>query len=332
MIFIFHERVASTILLALQRLERRLHMDHPHYDAVKSALYNAQSGQGGEKYIDSTLSAIHIPIPHMIYPNFRLYEKYIPSTQIDILIFTSAYALVVEVKNWGGTITLQNTGQAIQEKNGVVRSMDCPIVQAEYYRENLLDWFHMNDIALPVHRVVIFPFASTLLIGAENRGVHFTKELPQIIRKLNKLPLQLHLNDFKSLSKKLQASNNPFARVDICEQYGILPSDLMKGFYCPHCHIQLHKKNSRHYVCPLCSSVPENPIHEIMIDWFTLFGDHVTNKDIRDLSGMGDSHRVHYFMKKSGFPSSGRNKGTVYHVNEKEKHQFLLKRINKVSK
>ena len=323
MIIIIYEREVPEKLVALQRLARRLPPDHPHFDHVKLALYNAQSGLGGEKYIDSTLFDMYFPIPHTIFPNYRLYEKYIPSTQIDILIITPAYALVIEVKNWGGTITFQNTGQAIQEKNGVVRSMDCPIVQAEYYRENLQDWFQLHDIVLPVHRVVIFPFASTLLRGAENRGVHFSKELPIIIRKLNKLPLQMDTKDFDLLSLKLHGANNTFANEKVCHKYGILPSMLTKGFFCTHCDIQLLKKNSRHYICPSCSAVPANPVLEIMLDWFTLFSNQVTNKNIRTLSGLVDSHRIQYFMKKSGFPSSGRNKGTVYHVNETEKEKYL---------
>lgn len=293
---------------------------------MKHALYNAQSGHGGEQYIDSVLANIHFPIPHFIFPNFRLIENYIPSTQIDILLLTSSYALVIEVKNWSGTITFQNTGQAIQEKNGVVRSVDCPIVQAEYYKENLLDWFLMNDIPLPVHRVVIFPYASTLLIGADNRGVHFSKELAKIIRKLNKLPAKLQLHQFEALSLKLQAANHPFATENICQHYGFHPSELMKGLYCSNCHNVLFKKNRRFYACKTCSTIPDNPIREAMIDWFTLFGNHVTNKDIRTLTGIDDSHKVKYLMKKTNFPSSGLNKGTVYHVNDEEKNKYLRKK------
>ena len=326
MISIFLERTVPAKLIALERVVRRLHHNHPQFDTVKQALYNAQSGHGGEQHIDSALASLHFTIPHLIFPNFRLKANHIPSTQIDILLLTSSYALVIEVKNWSGTITFQNTGQAIQEKNGILRSMDCPIVQAEYYKENLLEWFLMNDIPLPVHRVVIFPYASTLLIGADNRGVHFSKELPQIIRKLNKLPAQLQLQQFEALSIKLQAANQPFANENICQHYGIQPNELMKGLYCSNCHNQLFKKNRRYYACTKCSTIPENPIQEAMIDWFTLFGNHVTNKDIRMLTGIEDSYKVQYLMKKTSFPSSGLNKGTVYHLNEEEKNKYLRKK------
>lgn len=310
-------------LFALRRLIRRISINHPQHNSIHQELYNSNAGYSGEKYIDSVLKNIHFPIPHSIFPNFRLCEKNIPSSQIDILVFTPAYALVIEVKNWSGSISFQQTGQTIQTKDSIVRSMDCPIVQAEYYKENLKDWFHLKGINHPVHRVVIFPYASTILLGAEGRGVHFAKELPQIIRNLNKLPLLMNSNEFNSLSKKLIDVNKSFKRNTLCQQYGILPSELTQGVYCSHCDIQLYKKNSRHYVCPSCSIVSENPVKETMIDWFTLFDSHVTNKDVRLLSGILDSYRVQYYMKLSGFPFTGRNKGRVYHVNEYEKLLFL---------
>jgi len=322
-------RVMSAKLLALRRLHRRLSINHPKFVDVQQDLYNSKAGHGGEEYIDSVLSTIHFPIPHIILPNFRLQERNIPSTQIDILLITPAYALIIEVKNWAGIITFQDTGQVIQEKDGFVRSMDCPIVQAEYYQENLQDWFMNNAVPSTVHRVVIFPFASTILKNAENRGVHFAKELPSIIRRLNKLPVQLTNEQFNSLSLKLNASNRPFSDQSLCDKYGVLPSELSRGIYCLKCDGPLVKRTNRIYVCSHCLYIPDNPLYDVMMDWFTLVDSHITNKQLRLLSGVEVPYTVGYFMKKTNFPRSGKTKATVYHINNEEKNNFVLDRMKK---
>ncbi|WP_342542054.1 NERD domain-containing protein [Paenisporosarcina sp. FSL H8-0542] len=326
MIFIQLNRDIPAGLFSLRRLHRRLSVNHPQFTDINQDLYNSNAGHAGEAYIDSVLSTIHFPIPHILLPNIRIHEKDIPSTQIDILIFTTAYALIIEVKNWSGTISFQQVGQVLQTKDGIVRSMDCPTVQADYYVGNLLDWFVKHDTQLPVHRIVSFPFASTLLIGAENRGIHSAKELPIILRKLNKLPQQLTHYQFQTLSRKLQEANLPFEHATACQKYGIHPSDLLKGIFCPKCESRLLKKSNRVYVCSSCLHIPDNPFYDTMIDWFTLVGNQITNRQLRLFAGVDKSYTVGYFMKKSNFPYSGQNKGTIYHVNAEEMHRFLSKK------
>ena len=328
MIFIQIKREIPEGLFALRRLHRRISVNTPHFTDIKQDLYNSNAGHGGEAYIDSVLSTIHFPIPHIILPNIRLYEEDIPSTQIDILILTTAYALIIEVKNWSGTISFQQVGQVLQTKDGIVKSMDCPTVQADYYVGNLQDWFAKHDTNLPVHRIVSFPFASTLLIGAENRGIYFAKELPIVLRRLNKLPQQLTVFQFQTISKILQNANRPFKHGAVCQKYGIHPDDLLKGIFCPKCDCRLLKKSNRVYVCSTCLHIPDNPLYDTMIDWFTLVGNQITNQQLRLFSGVDKSCTVGYFMKKSTFPHSGQNKGTIYHVSVEEMHRFLTKNKN----
>lgn len=321
MIFIQLKREISTKLVALRRLHRRMSINHPQYIDVKRDLYNA--GYGGEEYIDSVLSTIHFPIPHTIFPNIRFLKKNIPSFQIDILVLTSAYALIIEVKNWGGKISFQDIGQVLQKKDHI-ESIDCPTIQPDYLRDNVQDWFNKHDFYLPVHRVVILPDASTMIYDAENRDIHFAKELPTIIRKLNNLPLQLREDQFFTLSRKISHANRPTESHSICQQYKILPSDLLKGIFCTKCNGPLIKESNRVYVCTYCLYIPDNPFYDVMVDWFTLIGNQISNRQLRFLSGIDASYTVGYFMKKSQFPHSGMNKGTVYHVNHHEQQKYLL--------
>ncbi|WP_017380225.1 nuclease-related domain-containing protein [Paenisporosarcina sp. TG-14] len=322
MIFIQIKKEISTKLVALKRLHRRMSINHPKYIDVKRDLYNAKAGHGGEEYIDSVLSSIYFPIPH-IFHNIRFLEKNIPSTQTDILVFTSAYALIIEVNNWSGKTTFQDIGQILQ-KNEHVESIDCPTIHADYFRDNLQDWFSKHDLHLPVHRVVIFPYASTINYCSENGDIHFAKELLAIVQKLNKLPIQLSEARFITYSKKISHANHPYASHSICQQYKIMPSDLLKGIFCTKCDGPLVKESNRIYVCAHCLHIPDNPFYDVMVDWFTLIGNQISNRQLRFLSGIDTSYIVGYFMKKSQFPHSGMNKGTIYHVNQQEQQNFIL--------
>jgi len=151
-----------------------------------------------------------------------------------------------------------------------------------------------------------------------------TKELPAINRKLNKLTLQLSDECFSTHSKKINPANVPFKSHSICQQYGVLPSDLIQGIFCSQCEGPMVKESNRIYVCSHCLYIPDNPFTDVMIDWFTLIGNQISNQQLRFLSGVESSHTVGWFMKNSQFPHSGKNKGTIYHVNQQEQQNFIL--------
>lgn len=115
----------------------------------------------------------------------------------------------------------------------------------------------------------------------------------------------------------------------ICQQYKILPSDLLKGIFCTKCDGPLIKESNRIYVCTHCLHIPDNPFYNVMVDWFTLISNQISNRQLRFLSGIEASYIVGYFMKNSQFPHSGMNKGLVYHVNQHEQQNFILQSKNR---
>lgn len=322
MIDIFYQRAESEKLLALRYLFRRLSITHPKYITVKHDLYNAEAGHAGEQFVDSIIKSIHFPLPYAVFPNLRLYEHGIPSTQIDILLITQSYALVLEVKNWAGDVTFQSIGQVHQKKPDVAKTMDCPTVQVETNRCHFMDWLTKHNVQLPVHKAVIFPHVTTVIHGAENREVLFSKELPLLIRKLNNLPIQITHNSFQNLCMKISQADKPYTENHFCKTYDLTDKDLLKGLFCEKCGQLLNKQSHRIYVCKLCMYIPDNPYKESMTAWFTLFKPLVQNKEIMNFTGSLSPRTVSYFMKISGFPYSGDRKARRYHLNKIAKHKY----------
>ncbi len=323
MIRIFHKRAFPAKLIALGRLFRRLPIIHPLHDRVKMDLYHASAGHGGEELVDNVLKSIHFPLPYAVFPNIRLFEQSIPSTQIDILLITPAYALILEVKNWSGSVTFQPIGQVIQRRDEASRSLDCPTIQANTIRNHVVDWLSKYQVNLPVYQCVVFPYASTMIHGAENRNILFSKELPIFIRKLNKLPRLLSDSAFNKLSQKVKLADHPFIQPPICRQYDLTIQNLTKGLFCERCDAPLHRHSLKVHVCKACLYIPENPYIEAMQDWFTLIHPHVKNNELADFTKTPSPRTVSYFMSLSGFPATGDKKSRKYHFNEKSRAQFL---------
>lgn len=308
MIFIFYKRLMPTNIDALTRLKKRLLENHPKYLEVCSDLYNFKAGHAGEERVDEVLRRIPFPSPYAILPNIRLQDENIISTQVDILVMTTQYVMVLEIKNWTGTLNFKDSpSQVIQETSTITRSFDCPCVQAVSH------WLQKMDIHLPVYHAVVFPYASTILqVPNTKTDVYVASELPLVFKKLHQLPPLITNESFQHTVLKVWNDNTPFKHSPICKDYSIQLYDLKKGLYCSNCNFHLTKKSSRMYYCRNCLSVPTNPFADAMTDWFALFSSTISNKQLREFTNTQTSYSVSYYMKLSGYLRRGSTKGSVY--------------------
>lgn len=299
---------------ALTRLKKRLPESHPKYLEVCSDLYNFKAGHGGEERVDEVLRRISFPTPYAVLPNIRLQDQNILSTQIDILIMTPQYVMVLEVKNWTGTLNFRDSpSQVIQETPTLTRSLDCPCVQAENTKDRLSHWLQQMDVHLPVYYAVVFPYASTILnVPSSKTGIYIASELPLVFKKLNQLSPLITNDMFQRTVSKVWNDNTPFKLNPMCTEYSIPLSDLKKGLFCSHCHFHLMKKSTRMYYCTNCLFIPSNPFVDAMTDWFTMVESTISNKQLREFTNTKTSYSVSYYMKLSGYFQRGTTKGSVY--------------------
>jgi len=315
MIFIFYERFMPNNIDALSRLKKRLPENHPKYMDVCTDLYNFKAGHGGEERVDEVLRKIAFPTPYAILPNIRLLDEHIVSTQIDILIMTTQYVMVLEVKNWTGTLNFRDSpSQLIQETPTMTRSLDCPCVQAETTKDRLSHWLQKMSINLPVYHAVVFPYASTILnVPSTKTGIYVASELPLVFKKLNLLSPQIPDEIFSHIVLIISNKNTPFKLNPICADYSIHLSELKKGLYCSHCNFLLTRKSIRIYYCPNCLFVPPNPFVDAMADWFSLVDSKISNKQLKEFTNTTASYTIGYYMRYSGYVRRGTTKGSVYY-------------------
>ena len=139
MIFIFYTRYKPVNIEALSRLKKRLPDRHPMYEKVCMDLYNYTAGFGGEERVDQVLRRVAFAEPYAVLPNLHLHNPIISSSQIDVLIGTSKYFLILEVKNWTGSLDFKDSPrQVIQTTSFIQNHM---IVLAFKLKRFVIEWF-----------------------------------------------------------------------------------------------------------------------------------------------------------------------------------------------
>ena len=94
----------SEKLIYLEALVSRLEADDEEFISFQEAYYRVQAGMAGEEKMQRTLANYHFKNSFKIFYNFECINEKGFSHQIDALIITTRFLLVVEVKQISGTL------------------------------------------------------------------------------------------------------------------------------------------------------------------------------------------------------------------------------------
>jgi hypothetical protein len=100
---------------------------------------------------------------YYIFHGLRLKDK--KEFQMDLLIFSQFFALIVEVKNIAGKLKFEKgSNQMIREYNFVEEGLQNPILQVKRHRIQFLNWLNrMQMKTLPVEYLVVISKTSTII-------------------------------------------------------------------------------------------------------------------------------------------------------------------------
>lgn len=123
------------------------------------------AGYFGEKEVHYYLQSLNKDQYHIIH-NIRLNvsNQYF---QIDFLILTTSYFVILEVKNFIGKVTFNDFNQMILTKHDQTQeSIQNPITQSERQVLHLQNWLLQNSFPyIPIYSYVVFSSPTTLLIN-----------------------------------------------------------------------------------------------------------------------------------------------------------------------
>lgn len=313
----------------VEALSKRLKEDHPKGPDIQQDLINLLSGYKGEKALAYYLDFLPDK-GYYIFHNLRLPSgKYY--FQIDYLVMTTHFAIVLECKNFFGSLFFDEAfKQLIRTANGQEEAFPDPVSQAKWHKEQLRVWLKEHHFPnIPIEYLIIISNPATILKTNSNSAeikkhvVHSQIFLERFRELGSKFRQEVTAEKgLRKLSKLLLKSHTP-EDGDVLKKYGLASSDIVTGVRCPSCsHVPMIRAYGT-WVCPSCQKKEKNAHLSALHDYFLLIDSTITNKQFRDFVQLSSDDVAKRLLTRLNLPISGANKDRKYH---KPKDTNYLKR------
>ncbi|SET66261.1 Nuclease-related domain-containing protein [Oceanobacillus limi] len=145
-----HEKTLE--LLQLQVLDSRISSNHTMKEGVQTDLKVKLAEVKGEEALKYPLGFLEEG-KYFILHNLRIPDNN-GYFQIDTLVLSERYLLILEAKNWYGTLLFNRNGQVTRiDDDAKEEGFQNPIVQAKMQRYRLQRW--LNNKGLAIYRLNI---------------------------------------------------------------------------------------------------------------------------------------------------------------------------------
>ncbi|KAA0549138.1 NERD domain-containing protein [Bacillus sp. BGMRC 2118] len=302
----------------LQALERRLTSTHPKYQKVVDDYSRRMAGYKGEKSLDYYLSFLSKD-KYTILHNLRIYngEYYF---QIDILLITEKFILIIEVKNYSGVIHYDtNFNQLIRTQNGKEEALPNPLAQIERQKFQLITLLNKRNISyVPIETLAVISNPLTVIKSTTNHNnvsqkLLHSATLSKRIKELEQEYQELRLSrkEIRSLSKYLLKVNQPI-EMNILDRFNITNKDILTGVQCPNCGIMPMERLHGRWSCKQCNHISKDAHIKAIRDYRLLIGKDITNQEARQFLNISSIHTTKRLLTALNLRYTGSNKKRQY--------------------
>jgi hypothetical protein len=318
---IVKRRKVPLTIRKLRALTRRLSPNHPKIPLIIKDLKKREAGYKGECSIDFPLSFLQSK-SYFIFHDLRLQDQS-RFFQMDTLLVSKKFALIIEVKNIAGSIYFDpHFNQLIRTKDGKETAFPDPIVQVNRQESQLRNWFLKNGFpSLPILSLIVISNPQTIIrTSPENRKLHYKvihpDGLPSRINLMEHSITESILGE-KDLKKVVRILNKYHieAASSILERYNLTEEDLIKGVICENCKgFPLIRRHGT-WFCNQCQLSNKDAHIQAFRDYFHLLGSTITNRQLRDFLNISSASSTTRILQSLKLTSKGANKGRVYSLN-----------------
>lgn len=297
----------------------RMHPFNPKRSILEEVRRNFMSGYNGEKQIDYFLKTFNKE-NCFIFAGIRL-EMNGQAFQIDTMIVTPFFILIIESKNIAGILTFEkDSTQVTRELNGNIQGFKNPIVQVARQRRLLLAWIKKFKFPeIPVIDLVGIADRRTIVkTTSDNRQIFnkliYADVLEDKFENLEAMftTKQLTTRQQHKLNKLLLEQHTP-APPSILKTYGISDEEIIKGVQCPICK-QFHMiRQVRRWFCCSCCLYSRNAHRTTIRDYFLIYSTTISNQQCRDFLQIDNCNISKKILTGLNLPTSGSNKTRLYH-------------------
>lgn len=300
----------------------RLALHHSVRLALESDLGKRRAGYWGEQAVFSILAELP-KNKYFIFHDLRLPAK--PHHfQMDFLILSSCFFLILEVKNMAGELYFDdNFNQIIRTLNDQNDAFDDPIMQVRLQRRKLQEWLSTKQLpSIPIENLVVSANSKAVL-RAEN------KDLSKIVVRKNSLASTieeltkkhqleiLSIKEVKKLANSLLKAHTP--RIpNILENYKISINELATGVHCPNCGVLPMMRKRGMWLCNSCSFTSRDAHLRALRDYALLVDSSITNRQLREYLHIKSASVAEKLLKRLDLPHTGSTKDWAYQLNWRE--------------
>ncbi|MGE8078401.1 nuclease-related domain-containing protein [Peribacillus loiseleuriae] len=311
----------SLTIRKMQALLRRLPFDDPNRPLIENDYGKFYAGFRGEASLVYYLSFLDDK-PYLIFHDLRLPIHH-HFFQLDYLILSNKFALILEVKNYSGTVyfdpqfdqLIRTTQQDVEE------TFPDPVSQVEQHRANLLKYLHDQKLSpIPIETLVVFSNPYTQL--KTTQGNHkITKKVIHKERFLQSFQVfenkyskeSLTQKSMKKASKTLMKSHTPFDQ-DLLLKYQVHKETLMRGVHCPLCFTLPMEKLMGKWRCNTCFHQSKDAyIHSIQ-DYALLIDTEITSKNFRNFLDISSASISTKLLNSMNLSREGQSRSVTYQL------------------
>ncbi|MFJ5622694.1 nuclease-related domain-containing protein [Peribacillus loiseleuriae] len=319
---IFKKRQRPLTVQKLEALVRRLPENHPKRPLVEKDLVKRLAGYRGEKAVDFHL----MDVPNkqsLILHDLRL-KASSHYFQLDTIILTQTFILLLEIKNISGTLYFdENFQQMIRTYNEKETAFPDPLLQIQRQEKQLANWLVEQHLSvLPIKSYIIISNPATIIKTSprnyriKDRIMH-AANLPNKWANLEQMYLEekAEWKEIKKLARSLLKKDTPLV-TDVLGNYSIPISDVLTGVFCSNCLHSMMERRKGSWYCPLCLSKEKDAHLQALQDYYLLIDSSITNRQCRDFLHVSSDSIARKLLIAMNIPFSGTNKGRVYHFFE----------------
>jgi hypothetical protein len=212
---------------------------------------------------------------------------------MDILILTTRYILILEIKNIIGTVFFESHfDQFIRTLNGKEEGFLNPLNQIKKQKHRLKKWLIDHKIKeLPVESFVCFTNPQTIIradtrVNASQSVIHSHNLLTKIeeMERNHATPI-LTEKELSKLSRMLLKKHCE-EDINILDRYNITPEEILTGVQCPSCMEISVIRTRGGWICTRCKNKSKNAHLAALEDRLLIIGPRITHKQFKEFLGL----------------------------------------------
>lgn len=234
--------------------------------------------------------------------------------QIDLLLITTRYVLIIEVKNISGTLYYDKSLRQFSRKliDQEPQHLKNPFDQILRHYEFVCYLLKNANIEVPLVSLVVNANTNSIMdTSLRGEPIINISSLRYTLRTLRqKYSQMLSITNLEKLGRFFESQNVFY------EGKRYVPTSLIQhGVLCPTCNFQhLMVYDSRTWRCFNCHRNNRKALKLALRDYRILIGDLITNQTFRDWTGITNSQTATKLLLNLSFEAKGATKARIYTI------------------